>query len=176
MRIRLPALTRRSLLRLVRGLMVTGLAVAVLVQLVPYGRAHSLPPVSAEPQWDSPATRDLAVRACFDCHSNEVTWPWYSNVAPISWLVQRDVGKGRDELNFSEWLRPNSEAGGAAKAVRDGEMPPSIYVLTHRNARLNSEEQAQLIRGLVATFGDEKRGDDREDERDEEDEPEEDDD
>lgn len=75
MRIRLPALTRRSLLRLVRGLMVTGLAVAVLVQLVPYGRAHSLPPVSAEPQWDSPATRDLAVRACFDCHSNEVTRP-----------------------------------------------------------------------------------------------------
>ena len=58
-------------------------ALALLIQLVPYGRAHTNPPVVAEPNWDSPQTRELAVRACFDCHSNETTWPWYSNIAPI---------------------------------------------------------------------------------------------
>ena len=78
-----------------------GLTVAI--QAVPYGRAHDNPPVRSEPQWDSPVTRDLVVRACFDCHSNETIWPWYANIAPISWLTTRDVDEGRDELNFSEW-------------------------------------------------------------------------
>ena len=68
-------------------------------QLVPYGRDHDNPPVVAEPAWGSPATRELARRACFDCHSNETQWPWYSNIAPLSWLIQRDVDEGRDELN-----------------------------------------------------------------------------
>ena len=81
------------------------LMTALVVQVIPYGRDHTNPPVAAEPLWDSPQTRDLAVRACFDCHSNETEWPWYSNVAPISWLVQRDVEEGREELNFSEWDR-----------------------------------------------------------------------
>ena len=54
------------------------------IQLVPYGRTHTNPPVTAEPAWDSPQTRALAVRACFDCHSNETVWPWYTSIAPIS--------------------------------------------------------------------------------------------
>jgi hypothetical protein len=56
----------------------------LLIQLVPYGRAHANPPVVKEPAWDSPTTRALAKRACFDCHSNETVWPWYTNVAPVS--------------------------------------------------------------------------------------------
>ncbi len=70
------------------------LSVLVLIQVVPYGRDHANPPVRAEPAWNSARTRELAVRACFDCHSNETIWPWYSNLAPASWLVQRDVKKG----------------------------------------------------------------------------------
>ncbi len=75
----------------------------LLIQAVPYGRNHANSPNRTEPTWDSPTTRQLAVRACYDCHSNETIWPWYSNVAPVSWLVQRDVEEGRDEVNFSEW-------------------------------------------------------------------------
>jgi mono/diheme cytochrome c family protein len=75
----------------------TGLLVLVAAaQLVPYGRDHDNPPVAAEPTWDTPTTRELARRACFDCHSNETQWPWYSNIAPLSWLIQRDVEEGRD--------------------------------------------------------------------------------
>ena len=71
-------------------------------------------------------TRALAQRACFDCHSNETKWPWYSTIAPVSWLVQRDVEEGRRGLNFSEWGRPHKEANEAASSVEKGEMPPLL--------------------------------------------------
>lgn len=105
-----------------------------------------------EPAWDSPQTRQLAVRACFDCHSNETTWPWYSNVAPISWLTQRDVDEGRAELNFSEWNRPQ-KTDDIVKSVQEGEMPPAIYYPTHPDANLPAGERQALIQGLTATFG-----------------------
>ena len=69
--------------------------VAVAVQAVPFGRDHSNPPITAEPTWDSPRTRDLTVRACFACLSNEVQYPWYSQIAPMSWAVQLHVEQGR---------------------------------------------------------------------------------
>jgi mono/diheme cytochrome c family protein len=139
--------------RILKPLLLGGVALAAAIQLVPYGRDHSNPPVTAEPQWDSAATRDLAKRACFDCHSNETVWPWYSNVAPVSWLVQHDVNEGREHLNFSEWDKPQKEADEAAEAVREGEMPLPIYLPTHPEARLTDAEKQALIAGLEATIG-----------------------
>ena len=129
----------------------------LVIQLVPYGREHDNPPVVAEPSWNSAKTRELTVRACFDCHSNETVWPWYSNVAPMSWLVQRDVDEGREELNFAEWNRPQ-EGEESAETVRDGSMPPRSYLLTHPDARLTETELAALADGLVATLGSERDG------------------
>ena len=131
------------------GVLVVAFAV---IQAVPYGRDHSNPPVRQEPAWDSPATRALAVDACFDCHSNETSWPWYSNIAPMSWLVQRDVDNGREALNFSEWDQ-EQEGEDAAEAVQEGSMPPDYYGWLHPKARLSSEERQALIRGLRAMFG-----------------------
>jgi hypothetical protein len=140
--------------RLLKWLLV-GLGVLLLaVQFVPYGRAHDNPPVTAEPPWDSPVTRDLAVRACFDCHSNQTRWPWYSNIAPMSWLIQRDIDEGRDELNWSEW-GPESEGDESAETVLEGSMPPGAYTLLHQEARLTDQEMDALVEGLVATFGSE---------------------
>lgn len=127
------------------------LALGALIQLVPYGSARANPPVLAEPAWGSPATRELARRACFDCHSNEVRWPWYARVAPVSWLIQHDVDEGRAALNFSEWQRPQEEAGESAEALAEGEMPPSIYLLMHPEARLTQAERSALLAGLAAT-------------------------
>ncbi len=124
----------------------------VLIQLVPYGRNHTNPPVTMEPAWDSSQTRQLAVRACYDCHSNETVWPWYSNVAPVSWLTQRDVDEGRAELNFSEWNRPQ-KTDEIVKSVQKGEMPPAIYLPTHPDANLSAGDRQALIQGLTATFG-----------------------
>ncbi len=139
--------------RILKPLLLGAVALAAAIQLVPYGRDHSNPPVTSEPQWDSTATRDLAKRACFDCHSNETVWPWYSHVAPVSWLLQRDVDEGRSKLNFSEWNKPQKEADEAAKEVREGEMPPWFYLPTHPEARLTEAEKQALIAGLEATIG-----------------------
>ena len=124
----------------------------LLIQLVPFGRNHTNPPVLQEPAWDSPQTQELFTRACADCHSNTTVWPWYSNVAPVSWLVYNDTMEGRQKFNVSEWNRPQ-EGDEAAKLVSEGEMPPAIYLPTHPEARLTAAEKEQLIRGLQATFG-----------------------
>ena len=128
----------------------------VAIQFVPYGRDHANPPVAAEPAWDSPQTRELARQACFDCHSNETEWPAYSAVAPVSWLVQRDVVHGRAALNFSEWQKPQEEAGEAAEEVLEGEMPLRIYQLMHAHARLSAADRERLARGLERTLGAER--------------------
>ena len=127
--------------------------VMLVIQTIPYGRDHSNPPVRQEPVWDSQQTRALAASACFDCHSNQTNWPWYSNVAPASWLIQRDVDGGRQELNLSEWDRPQPHADHAAEVVQEGEMPPFQYRLLHPGARLSSTERQALIQGLEAMFG-----------------------
>jgi mono/diheme cytochrome c family protein len=138
--------------RIVRLILLGLLGVFVLIQFVPYGRDHTNPPVSAEPSWDSPRTRELAAASCFDCHSNLTQWPWYTNVAPMSWLVQRDVDEGRATLNFTEWDRPQPEVDEVFEVISDGGMPPWNYTLTHRDARLSDAERRELIDGLRATF------------------------
>jgi hypothetical protein len=128
-------------------------AAFVVIQFVPYGRAHVNPPVAAEPVWDSADTRALARRACFDCHSNETEWPAYSKVAPVSWLVQHDVSEGRAVLNFSEWQRPRHEAKQIVDEVLEAEMPLGMYQLMHAHARLSDAEREHLARGLERTLG-----------------------
>lgn len=127
-------------------------ALLLVIQLVPYGRDHSNPPVRAEPAWPSPEVRALAVRACFDCHSNETKWPWYSNVAPASWLVSNHVEEGRHELNFSEFDRPQKHAKDAAEELEEGEMPLPGYVALHADAKLTDAEKQQLQAALAAMF------------------------
>lgn len=151
--------SRRFWSRAVLALVVLGVA----IQFVPYGRNHVNPPVGQEPAWDSPATRELARQACFDCHSNETVWPAYSRIAPVSWLIQHDVSEGRSLLNFSEWQRPQEEAGEAAETVLEGEMPPAIYLLMHAEARLGEADRAALARGLRATLGSAGHDDDGDD-------------
>ena len=134
----------------------------VLIQLVPYGRGHANPLVAGEPAWDSPATRELARRACFDCHSNETRWPWYSNVAPVSWLVQKDVDEGREELNFSQWTAGSRGGHDASEEVLEGEMPLAPYLWTHPEARLDEAERRQLAAGLARTLGGAEHGEEGE--------------
>lgn len=151
------------------GGLVALVVVAALIQAVPY-RAGANPPVTAEPVWDSARTRELVVAACFDCHSNEVEYPWYADVAPMSWAVRRHVDAGRHEVNFSEWDQPQGEADESAETVEEGSMPPWYYRLSHPGL-LTEQEEAELIAGLEATLGSERgergvRDDDHEDDDD----------
>jgi hypothetical protein len=146
---------RRILVRAGLGL----LAVAVLLQLVPYGRDHSNPPVTQDAPWPDGRARELATAACYDCHSNQTRWSPQSFVAPFSWLLARDVEQGREALNFSTWDEDDGEADDAADAVADAEMPPRRYLLAHPDAALSDAERQLLVEALEAM--DRTRGGDR---------------
>jgi hypothetical protein len=98
--------------------------------------------------WPDEASAQLARDACYDCHSNETEWWWATNIAPFSWLVQRDVDGAREEFNFSEW-DGQPPAGEIAEAI-DGEMPPFQYTLIHPGAKLTDAEKRTLLEGYAA--------------------------
>jgi hypothetical protein len=88
-------------------------------------------------------------RACYDCHSSQTVWPWYSHVAPVSWLIARDVNAGRRHLNFSAWASYAPERAGRklkqiCDEVKEGDMPPEVYLLMHPAARLSPSEREDL--------------------------------
>lgn len=127
-------------------------AVFVVIQFVPVARSN--PAVAAE-VLAPPAARAVLRRACYDCHSNETVWPWYSKVAPVSWLVARDVAKGRDELNFSTWeqytsKRQDKKLQEILEEITEGEMPPWFYLSVHRDAVLSAEDTAVLRSWVLA--------------------------
>lgn len=141
----------RCLVRSIALLVLATIVLFVLIQFIPYGQNHADPPVVQEPNWDSPQTRALAAKACFDCHSNQTAWPWYSNIAPVSWLIQHDVDEGRRRLNFSEWQSPR-RANELGEVVLNGRMPPFYYLILHPNNGLSQTEKEQLANGLMATL------------------------
>jgi len=124
-----------------------------VIQLVPYGRDHDNPLSVKEPRWDDASTRRLALGACLDCHSNVTSWPWYTSIAPVSWLTQRDVEEGRKKLNFSRWDQPQEASlRDVLEAIRGGEMPPLQYRLLHPAGRLSDAEKRELATGLSRTW------------------------
>jgi hypothetical protein len=134
--------------RLVRRTLLILLAVLVLAQLVPVDRAN--PPgggdVAAPPE-----VRAILKRACYDCHSSETVWPWYSRVAPVSWLIARDVREGRREVNFSIFTtysdkRRKRKWKEIPEQIEKGEMPPWFYTVVHSEARLSDGDRAALLR------------------------------
>ena len=141
--------------RLFRYGLIAVAVIFIVIQLIPAKRTN--PPIKGEPVWDAHVTRELAARACFDCHSNETKWPWYSYVAPVSWLIAHDVQEGREEFNFSEWNRdledePAELAEEIEETIRNGSMPPWKYEMANpEKRRLTPEEEEALIRGLKAT-------------------------
>jgi mono/diheme cytochrome c family protein len=145
-----------QLMKLIAGSSLAAIAILALIQLVPYGKDHRNPPVVNEPAWDAPRTRTLFFSTCRDCHSNETVWPWYASVAPASWLVYYDVHEGRSMFNVSRWGQGKQEGDEAAGMIRKGEMPPWFYLPAHPEARLSESDKQDLLRGLVATFGDER--------------------
>jgi hypothetical protein len=100
----------------------------------------------------APAAFAAMDRSCRDCHSNDTTWPWYSSVAPVSWLVARDVREGRREFNMSEFgtyepKKQQRKLEEACKQVKEGEMPMWIYTIQHPDATLRPGD-VDLICGL----------------------------
>ena len=127
----------------------------VLAQLIRIDRTN--PPVEGAVV-TAPEVQALLRRACYDCHSNETVWPWYSQVAPVSWLVGHDVHEGREELNFSVWAsflpaRRTKMLEEIAEDVDGGDMPPWYYALMHPAARLDSAARKRIEAWTAAELG-----------------------
>ena len=124
----------------------------LLIQLIPFGHNHTNPPTVAEPKWSSPQARALVKQHCFQCHSNETEWPWYSNIAPASWLIYNDVAEGREKFNFSDWGNNPGELDEIVEQIDRGSMPPIQYWIFHPGSRLTAAQKEAFIKGLEASI------------------------
>lgn len=127
-----------------------GLVLFGLIQLIPIDRSN--PPVTQEPKWSSPEARALVKSQCFSCHSNETTWPWYSYIAPASWLIKSDVEEGRDRFNFSNWDQRPGHLDEMVRQINRGGMSPIQYSLFHPETHLTDQQKQSLIQALNSSI------------------------
>ncbi len=133
-------------------ILLTVLVILVAIQFVPVERSN--PPATQKLEMPTDVAK-IMKRSCFDCHSNETVWPWYSYVAPISWLVVEDVEEGRHKMNFSEWdrLKPKKQhkrLDECIEEIEEGEMPLQPYLILHSHAKVNETDLA-LLKNWVST-------------------------
>lgn len=135
------------------------LAVIVIgIQFIPVDRSN--PPITQD--IDAPAeVKAILKTSCYDCHSNETIWPWYSYVSPASFLVAGDVEHGRKRVNFSEWDKydENKKAkklNAILEEVEEGEMPLSKYLIMHPAAEMNQEKIKILKDWIISNHESEK--------------------
>lgn len=142
--------TKKS--RIIKNILLGLLGVLVVIQFFRIDKTN--PPV--EPGQDflnlaaPPAELGTLIRnACYDCHSNETKYPWYTNVQPVAWWVKDHIDEGREELNFSEWGTYNAKKRAhkmeeAVEETKEGEMPLSSYTWVHANSRLSDAQRQEL--------------------------------
>jgi hypothetical protein len=151
------------MMRRIEWIVAAGALAFVLIQLAPMSKSN--PPitkdVAAPPQVES-----ILRRGCYDCHSNETRWPWYAHLAPVSWLVVRDVDNGRKRLDFSTWDKYDDDPETLItkmrhidKMSRNGSMPLWYYLAAHSEARLSAADRDVLAQWVSDTIGaQEQRG------------------
>ncbi len=137
------------------------IGVVALLLLMQFFRIDKSNPIS-EPsedfiaivQPDTSITHLLKV-ACYDCHSNNTAYPWYTNIAPVSWWLKHHINEGREELNFSKWgayttKKRDHKLEECIELVGDAEMPLDSYTWIHKDAKLTKEQRIQLAEFFYA--------------------------
>lgn len=127
--------------------------VFILIQLIPSERPANNPVEGYDffSRYEVPGEVEKIIRAsCFDCHSQEVNYPWYAKVAPFSWLINKDVRNGRSNLDFSNWDRLEKKekiqlASEVGEEVEDGIMPMPIYIYMHTEAMLDQAQKDLVV-------------------------------
>ena len=135
-----------------------GAAIVIFLLLQLANPARTNPPVVADMMATNappPQVADLFHAACYDCHSHETKWPWYSHVAPVSWLVGSDVKDGRHHLDLSNWpfAHPDWQVRrleNMSDEIHSGDMPPWQYTLIHTDARLTDSQRKEMTDWLNA--------------------------
>jgi len=137
---------KKSIVLIVIG----GLLLFGLIQLIPVDRTN--PAMTKEPNWSSPEARALVKEHCFQCHSNETEWPWYSYVAPASWLIKGDVVNGRRIFIYSAWDKNPGRLDEMVEKIQEGSMPPLQYTIFHPTSKLDAQQKQALIDALTSTL------------------------
>lgn len=134
-------------------MLLAGLAIFGVIQFIqaPHNESkESLPVDFIKMFYVSDSTQQILKRACFDCHSNNTDYPWYSNIQPMGWLMTNHIKKGKEALNFSEFgnyksRKQLSKLTGIVNSIKDESMPLSSYEWMHKNARLSHAEKTLII-------------------------------
>jgi cytochrome c551/c552 len=143
---------RRKLKKAAKYAALVAAVIGIGIQFIPIKGIGSNPPhrfkLDAPPQVEA-----IMRKACFDCHTNETRWPWYAKLAPGSWLMARDVLKGRSRMNMSEWgdceeAERTTDRENSRDQIDEGEMPPWFYLPMHPDARLSKQEK-DLLKGWL---------------------------
>ena len=139
---------------MLRIIFIVVIILLIAIQFVPVNKTN--PPVTGEIKAPENVIQILRT-SCYDCHSNEVKWPWYSNIAPASWLVAYDVNEAREHMNFSEWQSYSAEDKADDieeiwEEVQEGEMPLWYYLILHSEAEL-SENDKVILKDWVDSGG-----------------------
>lgn len=129
--------------------MTASFIILVLIQFIPVKRDNPKSDPTLEIILET-ETKIIIEKACYDCHSNKTNWPWYSYVAPLSFIVANHVKEARHELNFSLWQtyskkRKSKKLSELVEEVEEGEMPLFPYPLIHPRAKLSKQEIDILI-------------------------------
>lgn len=156
---------------MLKKILIALVVIFVGIQFIPVERTN--PPITQDV--NPPENISVILKtSCYDCHSNETVWPWYSNIAPVSFLIANDVNEGREHLNFSEWdkydaKRRSKKMDGVSELVEKGVMPLSIYTFIHSDAKMNPEKIKAIKEWVAASennVGDETIRYKKEDEKD----------
>jgi mono/diheme cytochrome c family protein len=149
--------------RRIRWIVAAGAVVFALIQLVPMPRSNL--PVTQDVA--APAqVKSILLRACYTCHSNQTRWPWYAHLAPVSWLVIRDVEGGRKHINFSTWDKYADDPETVIRKLRNidkvmhnGTMPPWYYAPAHPDAHLNDADRQAIEDWVLQAIANVGQGD-----------------
>jgi hypothetical protein len=139
---------------IVIGALLMCLLASVSVHLIPHTTSDRPADRSKDPLLSGadipPSVAAVFTNSCVNCHSEKTEWPWYSHVAPISWMVESDVKHAREHLNLSQWdelqsIDKRTLLTAIAKEVERGDMPPRRYLVIHSKAKLSAEDSARVI-------------------------------
>jgi hypothetical protein len=136
--------------RVVKIVVVAAVLAFVAMQAVPYGHDHANPQVTKDAPWPSQQAAAIARASCYDCHSNQTKWRWYTHIAPASFYTVHDVKEARAALNFSEWDQPQRAAHDLEDVIRGGSMPPREYTILHRGTSLSAADKKTLLDAIAS--------------------------
>lgn len=136
-----------------KKVIITIFIVLIIIQFIQPARnisVQALPTDIVNVQSVPQHVQTIFQNACYDCHSNNTRYPWYTNIQPLGWVLARHINKGKADLNFSDFgsyssRRQQSKLKSIASQVKDGEMPLASYILMHKEAKLTDAEKALII-------------------------------